>query len=214
MWTLVGVVLVLVVGGGAFALGTIATRSDDADSVRTPVSAPTTAAADENAGKSSSSASPGTSAEDKAGLRVAKGLSTLISDSIKDKAAVGTAVASLDSCRTMRSSIRTLDDAARSRTDLVTRAKRVDTTGVSGAQDVVASLVRAWQRSAKADAAFADYGRSLHRNGKGKCVGNKSWRSKGVRLSAQSHPPKQAAAKAWNALAKKYGLATVEWAQL
>lgn len=214
LWALIGLAAVLIVGGGAFALGTVATKSGHSSTAGTVAATPP---ASEEAAEDTGDASPGEQSPatptDRGGA-VAASLSTLITDSAKDKAAVGAAAAYLDSCRQVKASIRTLDKAAGSRNDLVARAGKVDTSGVPGADDVVANLTQAWRKSAKADSAFADYGRSLHRNAKGKCVGNKSWRARAVRLSAQSHPPKQAAAKAWNKLAKKYDLGTVEWGQL
>lgn len=214
MWALLGVVLVLVVGGGAFALGSLANGKDRVPtSTGKPVSAPASGAGGPSHGPKAA-AKRGRAAPTGPGRAVAHSLSKLIDDSTKDKTAVGAAVAYLDSCRKVQTSVRTLDAAARSRSDLVTRAKKIDDQGVAGASNVVTDLVAAWQTSAKADSAFSDFGRSLHRNAKGKCVGNKSWRSRGVKFSTQSHPPKQAAAKAWNRLAKTYGLATIQWGQL
>lgn len=220
-WALVGVLAVLIVGGGAFALGTIAVKHDDNSSAvsESPVAAPTTSPTSSAAPRRSTQPKASTAArkstgKTRAGAKAARSLSRLISDSVKAKSAVSSAVSSLDSCRNVKASIRTLDDAATSRSGLVTRARRIDTGGAPVASTVVSQLVTAWQKSAKADSAFADYGRSLHHTHKGKCVGHQAWRDRGVRLSAQSHPAKQAAARAWNKLARTYGFATIAWGEL
>ncbi|MFT4082703.1 MAG: hypothetical protein QM638_08960 [Nocardioides sp.] len=212
--------LVLLVGGGAFALGMLATGGDDEPSVDRsavletsgspgPTSASSPSSQPPGAGSSDGS-DDGDNAADGAARRAAERLSRLMASSAADKSDVVAAVGNLNSCVHVRAATTTLEDAADSRDALVTKVKRLDITALPAARTVVTRLATAWTASAKADRSFADYGHSLHRTAKG-YKGHEAWRRAGVDHSTASHGPKRAAAKAWRPIARRFGLPVIAW---
>ena len=202
---MVGVVLVLLVGGVAYALGT---ASDD-DSAETPASVSTPG------GSSPSTGTPRSRRTRRSGAdaRTAAGISALLADSARNKADVQGAVDRLDACRGIGQAVRTFQTAAASRSRLAADARTLDVGTLAGAKGLLAELDRAWTISAKADRAFAAWGRSMHKTKKG-CQSDRSALRRAGDLSTASHGPKQAAARAWRPIARKYGLPTVGWRQL
>lgn len=213
VWGLVAAVLVLLVGGVAYALGSraeddTAGASSDANAVTPPA-----ASADSSTQSPSSGASSSPSPTDGPDAKVAAGISALLADSIKNKTDIAGAVNDLDACRDTARAVKTFDAAAASRTGLASQARRLDVGALDGAAGLVDQLTRAWTASAKADRAFAAWGRSMHRTKKG-CKADTAALRRATDLSVQSHAPKQAAAKAWRPIARKYGLPAVGWKQL
>ena len=168
-------------------------------------------AAGSTAASTSPSASP--SPSDGPDAKVAAKISALLSDSIRNKTDIQGAVADLNACRRIDHAVKTFADAASSRSRLVTKARALDVDALAGADRLVSALTRAWTSSAKADRAFASWGRSMHKTKKG-CKADKAALRRATDYSVESHGPKQAAAKAWNPIARSYGLPTVGWKQL
>lgn len=206
VWVLVCAALVLLVGGLAFALGTLSFGGEHhgvtpPKQVGDPTNNPS------GSGHRSHSVAPGSPEG------VARSISALMADSRMDKSEIGRAASDLSACRNIEAGAQTFDDAMKSRERLVQEARKVDASGLRGGQRVVNELTQAWSIAGDADAAYARWGRSVHR-AHGKCVGDKAALMHATELSDRSHPHKQAAAKAWNAIAHKYGLPTVQWDQL
>jgi hypothetical protein len=142
-------------------------------------------------------------APDPAALAQAAALRKLLTDSADDKRAIAAAAAQLNGCAHLKRAVQAFADAAHSRSVLVTRANALQIGLLPGGGQAVASLTRALRASARADQAYVDWGRSLHR-GHGKhhrCRGDDALRARATRLSSESHAPKQATADAWNVIA-------------
>lgn len=209
-WLAVLIPLALVVAAASFALGLLTTHRDD----RQPASAPPAAS---SAPADTPTVSPTVSAApDPAALTQAGALRRLLTDSADDKRAIAAAAAQLNGCAHLNRAVRAFADAAHSRDVLVARARDLQIGLLPGGGQAVASLTRALQASARADQAYVDWGRSLHR-GAGqhhRCRGDDALRARATRLSSQSHAPKQAAADAWNVIAAQFGLPTIHWSSL
>lgn len=205
MWVLVGAALVLLVGGGALALGSISNRGGHHGV--TPPRQVSDQSHSTPAGGSASSVGPGSPEG------IARSLSSLMADSRMDKSEIERAASDLSSCRNIDAGVRTFDDSMRSRRRLVEEAKKVDVSALDGGRRVVDELSQAWSIAAQADRAYATWGRSVHR-AHGTCVGDKAALRRATELSDRSHPHKQAAAEEWSSIARKYGLPTVKGDQL
>lgn len=209
-WLAILVPAALVVAAAAFGLGLLTTHHDD----QPPAAAPSVGASSP-AGKLTTSPTV-SAAPDPAALAQAGALRKLLTDSADDKRAIAAAAAQLNGCSHLKRAVQAFSDAASSRNALVTRAGALQIGLLPGGGQAVASLTRALQASARADQAYVDWGRSLHR-GHGKhhrCRGDDSLRARATRLSSKSHAPKQATADAWNVIAVQFGLATIHWSSL
>lgn len=208
-WLAVLIPLALVVAAASFALGLLTTHRDDRQSASAPPAS--SAPADTPTVSPTVSAAP-----DPAALTQAGALRRLLTDSADDKRAIAAAAAQLNGCAHLNRAVRAFTDAAHSRDVLVARARDLQIGLLPGGGQAVASLTRALQASARADQAYVDWGRSLHR-GAGqhhRCRGDDALRARATRLSSQSHAPKQAAADAWNVIAAQFGLPTIHWSSL
>lgn len=198
-WAIIGAVAAAVVAIAAFGIGMLSSGGDD--------SAQTAGSTGSSAG-----ASPSAGSGDDAKAQATK-LSKLIKASAKDKAAIGTAVDQIQGCTNMDQAITTFQSAASSRKQLAQQAGALDVSAVSGGSTVVQNLQEAWTKAGQADSEYAAWGKARH--GKpGACKGGNKRFKQASQLSDASHPAKQAAAKAWNPIAKKYDLDTVEWTKL
>jgi hypothetical protein len=198
---LFGVIAVLVVGGGAFALGMLAFSSDHSAAPAKQVRPHGTGS---RSGDQSATHSP---------AAVARSISVLMADSRLDKSEIGRASSDLGACRNVPAGIQAFEDAAASRHRLMKEAGKLRASTLRGGRALVDELDRAWSISAQADAAYARWGRSVHRV-HGKCVGGGAALNRATELSDRSHPYKQAAARSWKKIARRYGLPAVAWDQL
>lgn len=200
----------LVVAAASFGLGLLTTHHDDRPSVSAPPVTPST-----SPGKPTTSPTV-SAAPDPAALAQAAALRKLLTDSADDKRAIAAAAAQLNGCAHLKRAVQAFADAAHSRSVLVTRANALQIGLLPGGGQAVASLTRALRASARADQAYVDWGRSLHR-GHGKhhrCRGDDALRARATRLSSKSHAPKQATADAWNIIAAQFGLPSIHWSSL
>lgn len=228
-WALAAAIAIVLVAGGAFALGTLADRHDHGHGVTAPtevlptVDAPSTSSATTPqpappvaADSTSATPSPSRSAgkvDPTSSEGVARSLSALMSDSQVDKSDVSRASSDLQSCQRVAAAVLTFQGAAASRQRLVQQVAAIDTHALPGAQEVVTELSRAWGTAAQADAAYVAWGRSFRRVG-AKCVDSPALQRRASNLSVQTHPYKQAAARAWAPIARRFGLPAVAWDQL
>jgi hypothetical protein len=198
------------VAAASFGLGLLTTHGGDSHSVSAP-----SIAATGPTGKPTVSPTV-SAAPDPAALAQADALRALLADSAADKRAIAAAAAQLNGCAHLNRAVQAFTEAAHSRGALVARAHDLQIGLLPGGGQAVASLARALQASARADRAYVDWGRSLHR-GHGKhhrCRGDDALHARATRLSSASHAPKQDAAEAWNVIAAQFGLPTIHWSSL
>ncbi|MDN0194085.1 hypothetical protein [Streptomyces sp. S.PNR 29] len=186
-------IAVLGVGAGALLAGG---GGDDQDAGNQTVSA--TAPATE--GSASPSADPA--------RQQAVELDKLLADSGDSRSTVINAVADVKRCDNLAQAAKDLRDAARQRTDLVTRLSGLTVDRLPNHAALTTALTKAWQASASADnhyAAWADQvaGKKGCRKGQARTTAQTQ---AGNRASGTASVEKTEAAKLWNAIAKTYGL--------
>ncbi|MEW2306650.1 hypothetical protein AB0958_43060 [Streptomyces sp. NPDC006655] len=169
-----------------------------------------TVAASSSAGADSS----GTAADPAKAQAVA--LDKLLADSGSSRASVISAVASVKQCQNLDGSASDLRDAARQRTELITRLSKLSVDKLANNAELTASLTKAWQASANADnhyAAWADQVGGKHGCHKGQARGT-GQAAAGNRESGTASSQKAKAAALWNTIASKYGLTQRQPTQL
>lgn len=147
----------------------------------------------------------------------AAALDKLLADSGSSRASVIQAVANVRQCNNLGQSASSLRDAAKQRTDLVTRLGRLSVDKLPNNTELAAALTKAWQASAAADnhyAAWADQvGGGRKGCHKGQARGTAQTQA-GNRESATASAEKVKAAALWNTIAQKYGLTQRQPTQL
>ncbi|MFJ4784409.1 hypothetical protein [Streptomyces sp. NPDC088794] len=143
-------------------------------------------------------------------------LDKLLSDSGDSRASVIKAVADVKSCDNLGQAASNLRDAAKQRTQLVTRLSGLSVDKLADHSALTTALTQAWQASASADnhyAAWADQtaGKKGCRKGQARSTGQTA---AGNRDSGTASAQKAKAAQLWNAIAKTYGLTQRQPTQL
>jgi hypothetical protein len=138
----------------------------------------------------------------------AAAIGSLLQQANADRQSVTTAVTDLHACgasRGLTTDISDLDQAATARTTLADQASSTDVGVLDGGPAAVQALATALQDSAKADTAFANWGRSLD----GHCTSRASTRGgrykDAMAASAAADTEKAALVAAWNPIAQQYG---------
>ncbi|MCX4881607.1 hypothetical protein [Streptomyces sp. NBC_00847] len=143
-------------------------------------------------------------------------LDKLLADSGDSRASVIRAVADVKGCKNQTQAASDLRDAAKQRTQLVTRLSGLSVGRLPNHDALTASLTKAWQASAAADnhyAAWADQvgGKKGCKKGQARATGQTQ---AGNRSSGVASAEKVRAAQLWNAIAKTYGLTQRQPTQL
>ncbi|MFI8168000.1 hypothetical protein ACIGAN_16760 [Streptomyces sp. NPDC085931] len=143
-------------------------------------------------------------------------LDKLLADSGDSRSAVINAVADVKGCDNLAQAAKDLRDAARQRTQLVTRLDGIQVDRLPGHAELTTALTKAWQASASADnhyAAWADQtaGKKGCRKGQARVTGQTQ---AGNRASGVASAEKAKAATLWNSIAKTYGLTERQPTQL
>ncbi|GGS81108.1 hypothetical protein [Streptomyces griseoviridis] len=188
---------IAVVGIGAGALLAGGDGGDD-EAKKQPVSA--TAPATEGSASASPSADPA--------REQAVALDALLADSGDSRQSVIDAVASVKSCDNLGQAAQSLRDAAKQRTELVTRLSRLSVDRLPDNAALTAALTKAWQASASADnhyAAWADQAAGKKGCKKGQARTTAQTQA-GNKESGVASTEKARAAELWNVIAKKWGL--------
>ncbi|WP_405871738.1 hypothetical protein [Streptomyces sp. NBC_00005] len=193
-------IVVLGVGAGALLAG----GGGDSKNDNQPVSA-TAPATD---GSASPAADPA--------KQQAVALDKLLADSGDSRASVIRAVADVKGCNNLTQAASDLRDAAKQRTQLVTRLSGLSVDKLASHAALTTALTKAWQASAAADnhyAAWADQvgGKKGCRKGQARATGQTQ---AGNRSSGTASQQKVKAAQLWNAIAKTYGLTQRQPTQL
>ncbi|WP_327315946.1 hypothetical protein [Streptomyces sp. NBC_01235] len=201
LFAAIGVALAVVgVGAGALLSGGGGDQGDDNKTVA--ASAPAT----------------GGSASTGAAEQQAVELDKLLADSGSSRASVIGAVADVKACDNLSQAATDLRDAAKQRTDLVTRlaALKVDQLPNHGA--LTTALTKAWQASASADNHYAAWADQVAGSKKKSCkkgsARTTSETQAGNRASGTASAQKSQAATLWNEIAKTYGLTQRQPTQL
>ncbi|MEU1850412.1 hypothetical protein ABZ499_14355 [Streptomyces sp. NPDC019990] len=135
-------------------------------------------------------------------------LDKLLADSGDSRSAVINAVADVKGCDNLAQAAEDLRDAARQRSELVTRLSGITVDKLPDHAALTTALTKAWQASASADnhyAAWADQtaGKKGCRKGQARVTGQTQ---AGNRASGVASAEKAKAAGLWNGIAKRYGL--------
>ncbi|WP_309096399.1 hypothetical protein [Streptomyces sp.] len=143
-------------------------------------------------------------------------LDKLLADSGDSRSAVINAVADVKGCDNLAQAAKDLRDAARQRTQLVTRLGGIEVDRLPGHTELTTALTKAWQASASADnhyAAWADQtaGKKGCKKGQARVTGQTQ---AGNRASGVASAEKAKAATLWNSIAKTYGLTERQPTQL
>ncbi|WP_406321406.1 hypothetical protein [Streptomyces sp. NBC_00519] len=143
-------------------------------------------------------------------------LDKLLADSGDSRASVIRAVADVKGCKNQTQAASDLRDAAKQRTQLVTRLSGLSVDKLPNHDALTASLTKAWRASAAADnhyAAWADQvgGKKGCKKGQARPTGQTQ---AGNRSSGTASAEKVRAAQLWNAIAKTYGLTQRQPTQL
>ena len=194
-------IVVLGVGAGALLAGG---GGDDGKDNNQTVSA-TAPATD---GSSSPAADPA--------KQQAVALDKLLADSGDSRASVIQAVASVKGCKNLGTAASDLRDAAKQRSQLVTRLSGLSVDKLPNHAALTDALTKAWRASAAADnhyAAWADQvgGKKGCKKGQARATGQTQ---AGNRSSGTASAQKVKAAQLWNAIAKTYGLTQRQPTQL
>ncbi|WP_280879453.1 hypothetical protein [Streptomyces pseudovenezuelae] len=160
-------------------------------------------------------ASSGAPAADPAKAQ-AVALDKLLSDSGDSRASVIKAVADVKGCDNLGQAASNLRDAAKQRTQLVTRLSGLSVDKLANHGELTTALTQAWQASASADnhyAAWADQaaGKKGCRKGQARSTGQTA---AGNTASGTASAQKVKASQLWNAIAKTYGLTQRQPTQL
>lgn len=195
-------IAVLGVGAGALLAGGGGGDDEGGDNKTVAASAPATD------GSASPSADPARAQ--------AVELDKLLADSGDSRSTVINAVADVKGCDNLAQAAKDLRDAARQRSQLVTRLSGVTVDKLPDHAALTTALTKAWQASASADnhyAAWADQtaGKKGCRKGQARVTGQTQ---AGNRASGVASAEKAKAAKLWNGIAKTYGLTERQPTQL
>ncbi|MCX5185385.1 hypothetical protein [Streptomyces sp. NBC_00268] len=187
-------IVVLGVGAGALLGG------GGSDSGKDDSSKNVSATAGATDGSSSSAADPAKAQ--------AVALDKLLADSNNSRDSVIKAVENVKACNNLDQAASDLRDAAKQRSELVTRLSGLSVDKLPNNAQLTAALNSAWQASASADnhyAAWADQvkGKKGCRKGQARSTGQ---RAAGDQASGTATAQKVKAAKLWNSIASTYGL--------
>nr|WP_233477316.1 hypothetical protein [Streptomyces violarus] len=143
-------------------------------------------------------------------------LDKLLADSGDSRSTVINAVADVKGCDNLPQAAKNLRDAAKQRTELVTRLSGIAVDQLPQHAALTTALTKAWQASASADnhyAAWADQtaGKKGCKKGQARTTGQTQ---AGNRASGTASTEKTKAAGLWNAIAKTYGLTERQPTQL
>ncbi|AJP02513.1 hypothetical protein TU94_14485 [Streptomyces cyaneogriseus subsp. noncyanogenus] len=146
----------------------------------------------------------------------AEELDKLLADSGSSRAAVIKAVAEVRGCDNLPEAARSLREAAKQRTALVTRLRQLAVDRLPDHAALTDELTKAWQASASADnhyAAWADQvaGKNGCKKGQARSTGHTQ---AGNRASTTANTHKREAARLWNAIAQRYQLTSRQASQL
>lgn len=137
----------------------------------------------------------------------AAALDRLLTGSSDDRQAVVGAVVSLKECRDLAASAATLRDAAANRQAFVVKLDTVTMSKVPGGEQLKRTLRTAWQSSADADRAFAQWGDQIAAAG---CPDGQPKKTaaytRGAKSSAVASRAKRSFVTQWNAVASRYSL--------
>ncbi|MFD9390369.1 hypothetical protein ACFWBB_06415 [Streptomyces sp. NPDC060000] len=202
LFVAIGVALAVVgIGAGAMLAGG-GDKGDDGKTVA--ASAPTVGG--------SSSAAGG------AAQQQAVELDKLLADSGNSRASVISAVADVKACGNLAQSATDLRDAAKQRTELVTRLSALKVDQLPDHAALTTALTKAWQASAAADNHYAAWADQVAGNKKKSCkkgsARTTSETQEGNRASGTASAQKSEAAKLWNGIAKTYDLTQRQPTQL
>jgi hypothetical protein len=161
--------------------------------------------AEEDAG---ADGSPGSGSESAA--EQAKAIDTLLDSSAADRQKVVDAVRSIAACDLVPQARDTLEEAAGNRDTLVSRLDSLTVDQVDGGGEAVAELRTAWQHSAEADRAFADWASSAEGCTSPEDASRNGSYDSGVSHSEQATEAKKAFIERWNVIAEEYGLTSRE----
>lgn len=195
---------IAVLGIGAGALMSIAGSESDPRSDNKPVSA-TDAGPEESASPSADPAK-----------EQAVALDQLLADSGNSRNSVVKAVSNIRSCQNLGQAATDLRNAAKQRTDLVTKLGGLSVDELPNHAALTTALTNAWKASASADdhyAAWADQvaGKKGCKKGQARNTGQTQ---AGNKASATASAEKTKAAEVWNAIATTYGLTERQAGQL
>ncbi|MFC9680486.1 hypothetical protein [Streptomyces sp. NPDC056948] len=143
-------------------------------------------------------------------------LDKLLADSGDSRTTVITSVADVKRCDNLPQAAKNLRDAAKQRTELVTRLSGITVDQLPDHAALTTALTKAWQASASADnhyAAWADQTAGKKGCKKGQARGTGQTQA-GNRASGVASAEKTKAAGLWNAIAKTYGLTERQPTQL
>ncbi|MBL1081925.1 hypothetical protein JK359_08000 [Streptomyces actinomycinicus] len=143
-------------------------------------------------------------------------LDKLLADSGSSRASVIQAVGNVRRCDNLDQAAGDLRDAAKQRSQLVTRLGELSVDKLPGNADLTAALTKAWEASAAADnhyAGWADQAKGRKVCHKGHARTTEETRA-GNRESGTASAQKVKAAALWNTIAKKYGLTQRQPTQL
>ncbi|MGI5436036.1 hypothetical protein ACQEV4_00575 [Streptomyces shenzhenensis] len=193
-------IIVLGFGAGALLSGGGDDQSDHNKTVAAPVPA--------------EEKSPSPSADPVEQQAVA--LDKLLADSGSSRASVIKAVSDVKTCQNLDQAASDLRDAAKQRTELVTRLSELTVDKLPNHAELTTALTKAWHASASADdhyAAWADQTAGKHgcKKGQARTTGQTQ---AGNRDSGTASAEKAKAAPLWNAIAKTYGLTERQPTQL
>ncbi|MFG2354393.1 hypothetical protein [Streptomyces sp. NPDC048521] len=143
-------------------------------------------------------------------------LDKLLADSGSSRASVIQAVADVRRCDNLDQAASSLRDAAKQRSQLVTRLGKLSVDKLPANADLTAALTKAWQASAAADNHYAAWAGQVkgHKGCKKGHARTTGERQAGDRESGTASAQKAKAASLWNAIASKYGLTQRQPTQL
>ncbi|EFL32941.1 conserved hypothetical protein, partial [Streptomyces viridochromogenes DSM 40736] len=143
-------------------------------------------------------------------------LDKLLADSGDSRSTVINAVADVRRCDNLPQAAKNLRDAARQRTELVTRLGGITVDKLPDHAALTTALTKAWQASASADNHYASWadqtaGKKGCKKGQARATGQTQ---AGNRASVAASTEKTKAAQLWNSIAKRYGLTERQPTQL
>jgi hypothetical protein len=155
--------------------------------------------------ESSTSYSGGSSAAG-SGAEQAAAVDALLDSSAADRQKVVDAVRSIAACESVADAGTALETAAANRDALVSRLDSLTVDLVDGGREAVAELRTAWQHSAEADRAFAQWASSAEGCTTAADVKQNGAYDSGVSHSEQATAAKKAFIRQWDLIAGQYGL--------
>lgn len=138
----------------------------------------------------------------------AEQMDELLGVSAGSRSKVSGAVAKIERCDDIDAAVRTLDEAAEQRDEQIRKLAALKTDQIARGDELVEWLRKAWEASARADRAFAAWGRE---NAEGECEDGKRAKTTGDkrdagRASTEATTAKSRAVAIWNPVAKDAGL--------